>query len=68
MRINIGITLIEVPYWWDKQVSSLASTIYNTRPDLFDTKPQGIAIPSIPPSLTKDKTTSNKNSFSLCFF
>jgi hypothetical protein len=24
-----GITLIEVPYWWDKQPSSLAATIRN---------------------------------------
>ena len=40
-----GITLIEVPYWWDKQIDSLAATVYNTRPDLMKTKPQGKPIP-----------------------
>lgn len=30
-----GITLIEIPYWWDKQKSSLISTIHQSRPDLL---------------------------------
>ena len=29
------ITLIEIPYWWDKQISSLAATIQKERPDLL---------------------------------
>jgi hypothetical protein len=29
------ITLIEIPYWWDKQISSLAATIYKERNDLL---------------------------------
>lgn len=29
------ITLIEIPYWWDKQKSSLASTIHKERNDLL---------------------------------
>ncbi len=29
-----GITLVEVPYWWDKQPSSLAASIYQLRKDL----------------------------------
>eukprot|EP01027_Heterolobosea_sp_BB2_P011382 GEZU01016563.1.p1 GENE.GEZU01016563.1~~GEZU01016563.1.p1 ORF type:complete len:107 (-),score=30.95 GEZU01016563.1:20-340(-) len=28
------ITLIIVPYWWDRSVSALASAIRNARPDL----------------------------------
>lgn len=24
---DIGITLIEIPYWWDETISSLAATI-----------------------------------------
>jgi len=31
-----GITLIEVPYWRDKQTRSLAATIYKARPELID--------------------------------
>ena len=45
-----GITLIEIPYWWDRKLPSLAVTIYNSRPDLFDIKPQGTAIPLTPPT------------------
>ncbi len=30
---NMGITLITVPYWWDANLSSLATTIH-TRPDI----------------------------------
>jgi hypothetical protein len=30
------ITLIEVPYWWNKETSSLAATINNERKDLID--------------------------------
>ena len=41
----VGISLIEVPYWWDRKMSSLAATVYNTRPDLFTEKPQGNPIP-----------------------
>ena len=35
-----GIALIEVPYWWDRKSESLASTIYESRPDLFKEKPK----------------------------
>jgi len=31
---KIGITLISVPYWWEKSLSSLAATILSHRPDL----------------------------------
>ena len=30
-----GITLIEIPYWWDKQLSSLIATIHQQRKDLI---------------------------------
>jgi len=29
-----GITLIQVPYWWDQKVSSLLATIHQVRPDI----------------------------------
>jgi hypothetical protein len=31
---NAGITLIEIPFWWDKSIDSLAATIRSTRMDL----------------------------------
>jgi hypothetical protein len=30
-----GITLINIPYWWDKASESLAATIFELRPDLI---------------------------------
>ncbi len=30
-----GITLIEIPYWWDLSEQSLSATIYQCRPDLI---------------------------------
>jgi hypothetical protein len=32
-----GITLIEIPYWWDKEKLSLISSIHKQRPDLIYT-------------------------------
>ncbi len=29
-----GITLIVIPYWWDKQCESIAQTVHVTRPDI----------------------------------
>lgn len=31
-----GITLVEVPYWWDCSIASLAATISNARPELVE--------------------------------
>jgi hypothetical protein len=45
-----GITLIEVPYWWDRKQFSLASSIFQHRPDLFSEPPIASPIPSSPPS------------------
>ena len=45
-----GITLIEVPYWWDRKFSSLAATLYSQRPELFKERPIGDPIPTSPPS------------------
>ena len=57
--------MIEVPFWWDRKLDSLAATVYNMRPDLFDAQPQGKAIPLSPPkeenytSKTKSKPIPN---------
>eukprot|EP01027_Heterolobosea_sp_BB2_P026356 GEZU01040587.1.p1 GENE.GEZU01040587.1~~GEZU01040587.1.p1 ORF type:complete len:509 (-),score=114.87 GEZU01040587.1:129-1430(-) len=34
---DAGITLITVPYWWDRSIESLAAAIYSARPDLDPT-------------------------------
>ena len=44
-----GITLIEIPYWWDRSFESLESTIYSQRPDLFKKPPTSAPIPLFPP-------------------
>lgn len=44
-----GITLIEVPYWWDNTKSSLVATIHKFRPDLLPTSERGTPIPNEPP-------------------
>ena len=38
---SIGITLIDIPYWWNFDKESLSSTIYHYRPDLFSEAPKG---------------------------
>ncbi len=49
-----GITLIEVPYWWDRKYESLEATIYKQRPELLkDRKITEQPIPSDPPNKIK---------------
>ena len=55
----LGITLITVPYWWDRKISSFAATIYTKRPELFSIPPLGKPIPTTPLSdYIKHKTSS----------
>jgi hypothetical protein len=49
-----GITLIDVPYWWDGQIPSLQATILQHRPDVLATKGAGSPIPNEPPKLRVD--------------
>jgi hypothetical protein len=58
-----GITLIEVPYWWDRKHSSLAASIYSQRPDLFTEPIQGPPIPSTAPTSTEQSTKSSNSHF-----
>ena len=44
-----GISLIEVPYWWDFTKESLMATIHQKRPDLIPFLSDGIPIPIEPP-------------------
>jgi hypothetical protein len=43
-----GITLIEIPFWWDGDRSSLMATIYKHRKDLCKAEITGIPIPEYP--------------------
>lgn len=45
-----GITMIEIPYWWDGKKESLQATINSKRPELIAAPPTGEKpIPSTPP-------------------
>jgi hypothetical protein len=48
--IENGITLIEVPYWWDFEKESLMGTIYKQRPELFLKPVEAQPIPNQPPN------------------
>src|ERR1700722_2035485 len=49
--LEFGLTLIEVPYWWDKNSSSLLAVIKQKRIDLFQkiNLLEGVPIPLHPP-------------------
>lgn len=48
-----GITLIEVPYWWDMTSTSIRATIHQVRPDLIPNPGNGTPIPVVNPRVVK---------------
>jgi hypothetical protein len=53
-----GITLIPIPFWWDKTKDSLIATIYSYRPDVIDISklPSSVSpVPSEMPVVHKQK-------------
>jgi len=50
--------LVEVPFWWDRTVESLAATIHKVKPDLIVKPPGAEPIPLVSPSLLKDTLLS----------
>ncbi len=55
---SLGITLITIPYWWDKKADSVATTIYVKRPDLgFLRRKGGQVIPAHDPKTSQSKET-----------
>jgi ATP-dependent DNA ligase len=56
---TLGITFIEVPYWWDRKIQSLAATIYSQRPELLTEKPTSAPIPLSPPATHKKEIESS---------
>jgi hypothetical protein len=45
---SMGIQLIEIPYWWDKSIDSLAATISQHNPDVLPGNIVGYPIPKEP--------------------
>ena len=45
----MNITLIHIPYWWDKKISSLTATIATIRPDIIAKNDIDKPIPLTPP-------------------
>jgi hypothetical protein len=43
---QLGLTLIPIPFWWDKSSSSLTSTLHYYRPDLINSQDKNV--PPIP--------------------
>jgi hypothetical protein len=56
-----GITLVQIPYWWNRKCESLASTMYSNRPDLFSEPPLGNPIPLSEPVVQKKRRTSEES-------
>ena len=56
---ELGITLIQIPYWWNGDISSLKSTIHSFRPNILSEIPVGLPISSSPPSTTKNSKQSS---------
>ncbi len=55
--IELGITLICIPYWWDESSESLRATIRVHRPELFTNQITFASpIPAVPPSSCKKRT------------
>jgi hypothetical protein len=44
-----GITLIEIPYWWDQRLATLQATIHKIRPDLIPNPGLASPIPTEEP-------------------
>ena len=45
-QYKAGVTLIQVPFWWDNTASSLASSIHKFRPELIPHSSDAESIPS----------------------
>lgn len=71
---NNGICLIEVPYWWDQHITSLAATLHQRRQDIplpehvlvslknnHSTSIDALAIPDIEPNLAHKQHLAQQN-------
>jgi hypothetical protein len=58
--MRIGITLVQIPFWWNRKLDSLSSTLYSRRPELFTEIPIASPIPLIQPSPLKKPKSQSK--------
>jgi hypothetical protein len=63
---ELGITLIQIPFWWDKSQSSLVATIQQHRLDILHNIPSSAPIPSIMPE-NRNKPFKYKQSAALSY-
>ncbi len=62
---RVGVTLIAVPYWWDKSRDSLVASILARRPDItLDIPAEQCPIPTNPPRIA---SVNPVDRFSKCF-
>lgn len=61
-----GITLIEIPFWWDQKISSLQATVHKFRPDLVQGN-SGIPIPIEMPKSAQRYASSCTTKLISCF-
>ena len=64
-NLILGITLINVPYWWDRKYESLQATIYSLRPDLFTEKITTEPIPLEPVEKSAIRNTPSSSIYSM---
>ncbi len=57
-----GITLIVIPYWWDRTIEEVANAIHSVRPDIFVPASllRGKSIPREIPQPQKNGKTKEK--------
>jgi hypothetical protein len=61
MCAQCGISLIEVPHWWDGSIESLQATIHSIRPDVLPSS-HAPPIPSQPTRRSIRKLSKTKKS------
>lgn len=50
-----GLTLIDIPFWWDRQKESLRATIHKYRPELISNSETHNSIPLQNPNFERNK-------------
>lgn len=56
---TIGITVIDIPYWWNKEIGSLKATIKKYRPELIQESNYEKPIPETAPIQSTENSQEN---------
>lgn len=57
---TLGVTLLIIPFWWDKQIESVAKTIHLARPDI-PLSPSFLTGSAIPSEMPPQKLNQGSN-------